>query len=207
MDSSLTIEGRDPDLGWQFVEKYLLTFWLAAKCASTSLYPFTRLSELRDIVNDTTIVGNHRKRFQPLHDDAMAIAARSGDEWAIQSFDMSGIRYDWDFWKSLRELNPPLYHRNIANNFSLLLDEKEIAMHALKAYSIDRQGSTAMGFDDYLSYLAPNRDDFGVLEDSIESLLEEDQIEDKLIHPWEVDRAKRFERLWREEFGDRQSED
>lgn len=128
----------------------------------------------------------------------MAIAARAGDAWAIQSFDMTKINDDWDFWKSLRQINPSLYHRFTAEDSYWWADEKDRAMHALKAYSIDRQVSPSLDLDDYLSHYGITRNDFGVPEASVESLLESDGLDELLVDPWEVDREKVRERFWRE---------
>ena len=116
------------------------------------------------------------KALQDTHDEAMAIAARSGDPWAIQGFWARDIRGDLEYWQSLYGINPLLFHRWISKvGGTLGLSDAERAMHLITAYSLEKeQLKDHPDFDSYISGHSFGSDsDREIVESLIENPLPE----------------------------------
>ena len=115
-------------------------------------------------------------KLQNTHDTAMAIAARSGDPWAIQGFYVRDLRYDTDYWQSLKTINPSLFHRwmsELGNLYSF--SGRQRAMHALKAYQLEKHLLDDLDVEEYLgryTYISDAREimylkDTSMLDDQL----------------------------------------
>lgn len=187
VDPSLKVQEYDGS-GWRLVETYLHTAWIVQQCSSMSSAligdAVGRVDSLFERDSRRELV----RELMPMHDAALAIAARAGDPWAIQSISAHGLYGDFEYWKSLREINPPLFHRWMAwlAFVSINEDSKAAALLALKAYTVEKQSSPMLELDKYLSNFGITRNDFGIPAGAVESLLEDTQWEDELIYPWDV---------------------
>ena len=79
------------------------------------------------------------------HDAALGIAARSGDEWAIQSYYPPHPKRDPEYWKAMQRINPLLFHRWMATFVGgTFLTDEERMWHAVRAYAIEREASPGL---------------------------------------------------------------
>ena len=118
------------------------------------------------------------KKLQDTHDEAMAIAARTGDLWAIKGFWARNIRGDLAYWQSLYGINPLLFHRWISEvGDTLGLSDEERAMHLITAYSLEKeQSKDHPDFDSYISAHGFGSDsDREIVESLVEKPLPERQ--------------------------------
>jgi len=134
-----------------------------------------------DLVGAT--VTEYAAKLQNTHDTAMAIAARSGDPWAIQGFYVRDLRFDMDYWQSLQTINPSLFHRWMAQaGVSYSFTDKQRSMHALKAYQLEKHLLDDFDVEKYLG-----RYGYGGLSGAREIMPLEDTLvlDDQLPYPWE----------------------
>lgn len=125
------------------------------------------------------------KELQNTHDAAMAIAARSGDVWAIQGFYVRELRVDGEYWKSLFAFSPLLFHRWMTEVGSANgLSEEEIAMHALKAYDLEKHILDDSDRDKYLE-----RHRLSPTSNAVLSVIDRPMEDDQLLKRWREPRT------------------
>ena len=80
------------------------------------------------------------KQLRPMYNASIAIAARAGDEWAIQSYFEKEVRGDIEYWQSVHEINPLLSHRLMSSQLgSRWLTEEQQLLHARQAYELSKE--------------------------------------------------------------------
>ena len=171
--------------GWQLVEKYLLTLWLTEQC---KMFRFTQLTEPDSQPRTgvvTYTIQELMERVRPTHDIAMSIAARAGDPWAIQSYCQNELHTDPSYWKSLFELNPLLFHRWMAGIGYSTLNKEDRALHALNAYSAEKQLSPSIELDDYLSQFHLKTEDIDGAMNLLDWSFTDERWRNLLKYPWE----------------------
>lgn len=133
----------------ELIELKLNAAWLTRKCSGQHLVVFNsdldRLS-LIDLVGMSReqLYENQRISF----DSALTIAARAGDDWALQSHAPSSPYVDPDYWASLHQLKPHLTHRLLA--MTSVISEEQRAWHALKSYWVDKRNNSDLLLTDYV---------------------------------------------------------
>ena len=137
-------------------EAYAYSMWIVNVCSNSPLAVFDddlQSTELIELIGKQT----GRKTAQIAiklrigHDAAMGIAARSGDEWAIQSYYPPSPRQDSYYWKTLHTTNPLLVHRWMATHIgATVLNETEQMWHTVKAYAIERETNPNLDLTDYV---------------------------------------------------------
>lgn len=175
------------DNAWQLREKYLQSMWVSEICASKY---FPRIGDMKHLIGENEFekqVGELRSALQTTHDNAMAISARSGDAWAIQSFYVSSLYSDLEYWESLSDLNPLLFHRWMARKGYSWLGEKGQGLNALKAYSIEQELLPTLNLDEYLYDYDLKKEDILDPPSITESNLEEIDWDAVLKYPWNIE--------------------
>ncbi|MYD46420.1 MAG: hypothetical protein F4W92_08720 [Gammaproteobacteria bacterium] len=161
-------------------ETVMHALWMRNACVHMPLDGFDGAFRSTGWNPEVEDVSTMAKPLQHKHDLAMSVSARSGDVWAIQAFYVKELRLDKEYWKSLYKIDPLLFHRWItvvgsANGLS----EKEIVMHALKAYNLETLELDDLDFDEYISRheIPPN-------SDTVLSLKENPIQDAQLLKPW-----------------------
>ena len=79
-----------------------------------------------------------RDLLKPLHDEALRISARAGDEWAIRTYYPYGESNG--YWKDLYRIYPSLTHRYLAVGAAgRSMDSRERLQHAVRAYELFKE--------------------------------------------------------------------
>ena len=185
----------------ELTEANLLATWMIESCRSMAMIFFDENLEPQ-------MLGEGRKERREViealqigHDAAMSIAARAGDPWAIQSFYVSGLIGNMEYWKSLYDINPLLFHRwmGTAISASLLGDREAQLKHVLKAYSMERVKRPGLDLSEYVAgYRFPSdildstitSEEFPSLDRSKRETIVSDKLKGEfaLRYPWESDR-------------------
>ena len=161
-------------------ESMMHAVWMLNTCKHIPTVKYDDAFRLSEWNPQRVSVSVMARELQNTHDAAMSISARSGDAWAIQGFYVRELRLDREYWKSLYTINPLLFHRWMTVVGSALgLAEKEIAMHALKAYDLEKDLLDNPNFEDYIKWhdLSPNGE-------TILSLKEQPLQDDQLMKRW-----------------------
>lgn len=184
-------------------ELHMHAVWMTQICSSLPAVAFDDELEPMQFGNLGTAdfsIAEFSKIMAKGHDAALGIAARAGDEWAIQSYYPPHPKRDPEYWKAMVRINPLLFHRWMASFLggTFLTDEQRM-WHAVKAYSIERGASPGLRLADYLVDVREGRvaldemlSDYGVsegLEGSDDTSLRDRalrRIEDETIlrYPW-----------------------
>ena len=135
MDPSEIVDFRIGN-GWQLVENYLLSILVIQKCMNLQ---FIAVDEY--IVNGSTgttlsSVGDLQEQMKPMYDASMAIAARAGDAWAIQTYYETQLRNDIAYWESVYEISPFVLHRWMSSRVGRRwFDDDERVLLAWQAFT------------------------------------------------------------------------
>ena len=128
------------------IEFNLHASWIAGLCNQLPGMAFNddlQLVPMNELLGDGALfdgLTEFSRLMKKGHDAALGIAARSGDAWAIQSYEPPRPLQDPDYWNTLRDANPLLLHRWMASPLGRsVLSEEERLWHAVKAYSIERE--------------------------------------------------------------------
>lgn len=120
------------------------------------------------------------QKLQQTHDSAMSISARSGDSWGIRGFFVTELRRDREYWKSLYKINPLLFHRWMTEVGSAQgLSEREVVMHAIKAYDLEKSHLDDPDFENYIEWHGIRHSNNTLL-----SLREKPMSDEELMQQW-----------------------
>ena len=147
----------DPDREAQLAkltEMYMHALWMTRTCASLPAVAFDdelQPMQFGNLGTSDFSIDEFSKIMAKGHDAALGIAARSGDEWAIQSYYPPHPKRDPAYWKAMQRINPLLFHRWMATFVGgTFLTDEERMWHAVRAYSIERETSPDRRLADYL---------------------------------------------------------
>ena len=171
---------------WQLVENYLHTLWITHKCSSMQFMPMNKDLEPVRMTSGVGSFSEMEETLLSLHGSLMAVAARAGNMWAINSYYERGLGADIEYWKSLHKVNPLLFHRWMATNIgNLWLEDDDQLLHAMKAYEMEKQLMPEVADLEPAQYL--RQSSIGNLVNSLERLepIASSELEDKLKYPWD----------------------
>ena len=174
--------------GWQLVENYLLSIWVLRRCKE---HHFLAVDPSIDGSSQpkqaTQVVDDIEHQLRPMYDASMAIAARSGDSWAIQGYHERKMRGDIDYWRSVHELNPILFHRWMSTSIGgRWYTKDERLLHARMAYELSMQFLPSLEKTAFETYV---RGRLGHFTDAnlqfAQRIVDKGELEIELVHPWE----------------------
>ena len=135
----------------QLKELNLKNLWVMNHCTSMPYAP------VQEFFETLPLLGNTRKKFESnasrelgeLYDRLMAIAIRTGDEWAMRSFEPPE---DWDddddvdevanFFNFILQIDPLLYHRYRSSYMYGPDSQEQRIEHALQAFKLAKMKYT-----------------------------------------------------------------
>lgn len=184
LDNSQTIdEANDND--WKLVENYLHSMWITDQCSNMLVLPLDDNVDFVDTISGKGSFGDMEKALSTVHDTALAISARAGDPWAVASFYERGLSEDVEYWESLYEVNPLLFHRWMSTSIgNFWFDDEEQVLHAMKAYDIEKQQvpqAVELNLEQYLK-----KHHLDNLVNSLERMepIREEDLDSSLKFPW-----------------------
>ena len=163
-------------------ESVMHAVWTHNACLSmpSEGYVATFSSTDSDRERVSAYVEEMTKQLQQTHDSAMSISARSGDPWGVRGFFVKELRRDKEYWNSLYKFNPLLFHRWMTEVGSAQgLSEREVVMHALKAYDLEKNLLDDPDITNYLEWHG-----FTPSNESLLSLREKPMSDEELMQPW-----------------------
>lgn len=138
----------------ELAELHMHALWMTGICTSFPAMAFDddlQPLQLGNLGNTDFTMAQFSKKMETGHNAAMGIAARSGDEWAMQSYYPPHPKRDPDYWQAMQRNNPLLLHRWMASVVGgVVLSDEERMWHAVKAYAIERETSTDLRLADYV---------------------------------------------------------
>ena len=193
----------DPDRDRQIAklaELHMHALWMTGICTS---FPATAFDDdlqpmqLGRFGDSDFGIAEFSRTMEKGHDAALGIAARAGDEWAMQSYYAPHPKRDPEYWQAMQRINPLLLHRWMASvvGGTFLSDEQRM-WHAVRAYSIERETAPDLRLADYLVDVVEGRialdkmlSDYGVVESGAQMSLDETALrriadETLLKYPW-----------------------
>lgn len=161
-------------------ESMMHAVWMRNACEHIPVLVYDDAFRSYEWNTDSMSVSEMAKHLQNTHDAAMAKAARSGDTWAVQGFYLRELRFDKDYWKSLYDVNPLLFHRwmtviGASNGHS----KREVVMHALKAYDLEKHVLDNPDFEDYIK-----QHRLQTTSETVQSLKEDPLPDGQLMRLW-----------------------
>ena len=137
----------------QLTERHMHALWMTAICSSlpaTAYDDDLQPMQLGNLDNSDFSIAEFARIMKKGHDAALGIAARAGDEWAMQSYYPPHPKRDPEYWQAMQRVNPLLLHRWMASVVGgTFLSDDERMWHAVKAYSIERESSPDLDLADY----------------------------------------------------------
>ena len=141
----------------KLAELHMHALWMTEICTSLPAMAFDDdLEPLQfgNLGNADFSIAEFSKIMEKGHDAALGIAARAGDEWAMQSYYPPHPKRDPEYWQAMQRINPLLLHRWMASVVGgTFLTAEERMWHATKAYSIERETFPDLSLTDYVVYL------------------------------------------------------
>ena len=139
MDPTEVVDYRKGN-GWQLVENYLLSIYTTQKCIDMHFVAIDEyIVETSNATSWRTIM-DMQVQMQPMYDASMAISARAGDPWAVQAYHEKEMRDDIDYWRSVFEINPLLFHRWMASSTGARwFDNDEQLLHERHVYTLAKE--------------------------------------------------------------------
>ena len=122
-------------------EGNLLNGWLLDKCRPFNIRTINEESTDDDLYGRESI-GLHEMAnlLRDMVNVAIEISAKSGNEWAIQTFVPPDPRENPDYWISLKKINPTLMHRWLATSITITtLSDQDRFIHGIMAFQLDRE--------------------------------------------------------------------
>ena len=163
-------------------ESVMHAVWAHNACLSMPPDGYVATFSLTDSDRErvSAFVEEMTKQLQQIHDSAMSISARSGDSWGVRGFYVKELRRDKEYWKSLYKFNPLLFHRWMTEvGLAQGLSEREIVMHALKAFDLEKKHLDDRDLENYIEWHGFTRSN-----DSLLSLREKPMSDEELMQPW-----------------------
>ena len=173
--------------GWQLVENYLLSIWMNQKCNNLH---FVAVNEFisGSSSNYKTVAGLH-EQLRPMYKASIAIAARAGNSWAMKAYHDVESAGNIDYWKSVYEHNPLLFHRVMTTRLGAhWLSDAERILHAKQAYDLAAEVIPTLRestFELYIRSQVGNQFSAGQLNSALR-VIKGGQWRNKLVFPWDV---------------------
>ena len=172
--------------GWHLVENYLLSILNNQKCMDLHFVTVEPYVANPSAGISSHSIGELQEDIKPMYDASMAIAARAGDNWAIQSYHEKQMRGDVAYWESVYEINPILFHRWMSSLIGARwYDNEERLLHAWQAYTLAKKYIPKLETIPFERFIFDRRGGFSQTEmKRVQNTLRRGNWKSDLEYPW-----------------------